>query len=60
MTTQDTKDINVEIKEMSEAILRACERRNWNPYCLNEAQLAEIVTVVLGEPIGNTDGRTDS
>lgn len=39
------------VKEMSKAILTACEHRNWNPYDLNQEQLKEIVTVVLGEPI---------
>lgn len=47
----DKKDIQKEIKEMRAAILAACEHRGWNPYMLNEAQLAEIITDVLGEPI---------
>lgn len=51
----DKKDIQKEIKEMSAAILAACERRGWNPYMLNKTQLAEIVTVVLGEPLGSTN-----
>lgn len=38
------------IEEMSKAILEACERRDWNPYELNQEQLKEIVTVVLGTP----------
>lgn len=40
-----------DIQEMTNTILAACERRNWNPYDLNHEQLKEIITVVLGTPL---------
>ena len=48
-----------DIQEMSNAILAACERRNWNPYDLNHEQLKEIVTVVLGTPLPVNSTNTD-